>query len=160
MSDLSGHQTLILMRHGDASFNAPSDEERPLTDRGTGEVLSVIEQCRHELAGADAVYCSAFLRARQTAHLVTTESGKSPAVVNDLIVPSGEISEVSDWLLNCSERTVVVVTHQPFVGRFFDWFGGYPEGRYVFGTANLAIVTYPIVAAGCADLDRFVQPQY
>ena len=158
MIEASVNKQLILMRHGDASYQASSDSERPLTRHGIGEVAKVALTNTERLSSVQRLYNSPYLRAKQTARVLTENHITSASTELPIVTPSGSIKEFSEWLEKQSETTLMVVTHQPFIGDFFNWFTGCEPGRYVFGTANIAALTYDVVAKDCASLEWFSHP--
>jgi len=59
-----------LVRHGQASQVAPSDEQRPLTPHGH-EMIEATAQLLHRMqARPSVIYCSPRLRAQQTAKII------------------------------------------------------------------------------------------
>jgi phosphohistidine phosphatase len=108
---------LILMRHGEAGWDAPSDHERVLTESG---IICIGEQmARYEksMATVDKVVCSSYFRARQTAALLLKACMPgADLVIDDRWSPE---SSVSDAMLALEEHWVdnlLVVTHQPLIG--------------------------------------------
>ena len=55
------------MRHGEASFDAPSDNLRPLTDKGVEQAKRVAIACKEEIGERAELWVSHLLRAQQTA---------------------------------------------------------------------------------------------
>ena len=55
------------MRHGEASFKAPTDDLRELTEQGRLKIASNIEAKKNELQDARLILSSPILRAKQTA---------------------------------------------------------------------------------------------
>lgn len=57
---------LFLMRHGEASFEAPSDRERMLTDAGRLHTTQMSNWLNDSVSAFDLVLVSPYLRAQQT----------------------------------------------------------------------------------------------
>ncbi|MCL1143577.1 phosphohistidine phosphatase SixA [Shewanella gaetbuli] len=112
---------LFLMRHGEASFDAPSDRERTLTHHGRYQSGQVGEQLNSRISQLDLVLVSPYLRAQQTWQVVSKHLPKAQkCVVLDDITPSGDPKSAADVILAYAEQykaeTVLVITHMPIVG--------------------------------------------
>ena len=57
---------LFLMRHGEASLNAPSDRERKLTDNGRIQTGDMANWLARQVSHFDLVIVSPYLRSQQT----------------------------------------------------------------------------------------------
>ncbi len=106
------------MRHGEASFNADSDINRELTDRGRKEVLSTINALVDGACVIDEVWSSPYLRAKQTAQIAVKELG-IPLNIQPRLTPDYNPAKVTDWLyqLNDSIDSVLITSHMPLVGK-------------------------------------------
>ena len=105
---------LILWRHADAEDGA-DDLRRELTAKGRKQAARVAQWLLQHLSGDFEVVASPAARAQQTAEALTkkfrTEKQLAPgASVHAILKAAG-------WLESKSERTVVVVGHQPDLGR-------------------------------------------
>lgn len=149
---------VIIMRHGEASMNAPSDEMRPLTQFGIMQSEQVGTWLANEAQSPDYVWVSPYLRAQQTWQAIKAELS-TPCEVktcND-ITPSGnaakvaklihefitelneDYSESSSQLNFASSKTLMIVSHLPLVGYLVEALCP-DEVAPMFGTANLACV--------------------
>mgnify|MGYP000392112688 FL=1 len=106
------------MRHGEASFQADSDINRALTDRGRAEVLQSIKSLIDQSCKIDSIWSSPYLRARQTAEIALSELGGS-VQVQPCLTPDYNPSKVTDWLaqLNNTVNSVLITSHMPLVGK-------------------------------------------
>lgn len=119
-----------IMRHGEASFNAPTDRERPLTKHGKqsaarqGKILG--EYCLQSQISPDKILISPYLRAQQTAeHCIAgmQAAGLTPnfaAVTEtwDEITPFGNSALVADYLHFLRKegaQHVLIISHLPLV---------------------------------------------
>jgi phosphohistidine phosphatase len=155
---------LLLMRHGEASFNAPTDAQRPLTQGGS---ISVLQQCQnptvpwHEFTN---LWASPYVRAQQTASLLLSNyTDKNHGLTLrslDCITPHGEIEQVQKFLLQQHHENVVLITHQPLIsgliGHFChaDEYMGEP-----MRPASMALLEGEVAAAGCLRLTHLFHPQ-
>lgn len=160
---------LFILRHGEAARQAPTDQERCLTERGQEELHAVLSQCRGELAGVAHMFVSPYVRAQQTSRIAAEYL--PPAVVartSELLVPEAAplklMAHLQQWRQNqASEHptlssAVLLVSHQPLVGNFLNLLCGFAVGRYSMGTSALAAVEAEVIAAGLGDLRWLRQP--
>ena len=61
---------LLLMRHGKASFNAPTDAQRPLTQSGSAAVIKQSHKAAVPWHEFTRLWASPYVRAQQTANLL------------------------------------------------------------------------------------------
>jgi phosphohistidine phosphatase len=61
---------LYFMRHGEASDDAPTDELRPLTEKGRERIKFAAKALRRINVTLDTIYASPRVRAQQTASLI------------------------------------------------------------------------------------------
>lgn len=105
---------LILWRHADAEDGA-DDLRRELTAKGRKQAARVAQWLLQHLSEDFEVVASPAARAQQTAEALTkkfkTEKQLAPGA------PVHAILKAAGWLDSKSERTVVVVGHQPDLGR-------------------------------------------
>jgi phosphohistidine phosphatase len=105
---------LILWRHADAEDGA-DDLRRQLTAKGREQAARVAQWLLQHLPGDFEVVASPAARAQQTAEALTrkfkTEKQLAPGA------PVHAILKAAGWPGNKSDRTVVVVGHQPDLGR-------------------------------------------
>ena len=148
---------LLLMRHGEAGFNATTDAQRPLTQRGS---RSVIQQGLdlmvpwHEFT---RLWTSPYVRAQQTAALLLQNYAYKNHSLNlqtlDCITPHGEINQVQNFLLEQQHEGIVLITHQPLVSGLI---GHFCHSDKHLGEpmlpASMALLEGEVAAAGCLKL--------
>src|SRR5574341_326486 len=103
---------LILWRHADAEDGAP-DLERRLTKKGRKQAARVADWLRERLPEDYELVSSPAARAKETA-----EALSSKMRIDDTLAPGASpaaIVKASGW--PHGERTVVIVGHQPDLGR-------------------------------------------
>ena len=66
---------VYLCRHGEAVAQAPTDAERPLTERGRLEVMALWQRLREEGVTVDRLIASPYRRAQQTALCIARAYG-------------------------------------------------------------------------------------
>ncbi|WP_137221733.1 phosphohistidine phosphatase SixA [Shewanella sp. MEBiC00475] len=112
---------LFLMRHGEASFDAPSDKERKLTETGRIETELMANWLAKQVSHFDLVIVSPYLRAQQSWQEVSTHLPEPRKwVVDDDVVPSGDPKIAVDIILAYAEQykadNVLVISHMPILG--------------------------------------------
>lgn len=159
---------LYILRHGEAHPIAASDQQRELTEQGrlqTKKLAQVVDTLGIKV---NAVFASPYIRAQQTAELVSATFGVNQIHNCDLITPDGDPQSVINWLarqyevnskqyeVNSKQQSILLVTHQPFAGSLIATFvngsGRYDSSIPPMMTSSLAHLTMDLCAAGCADL--------
>lgn len=113
---------LFLLRHAEASYDAPTDEARELTPRGE---QSVARLCRHlkakPFAGLPFIVHSGLVRARQTAELFRDElSLDVPLRVWSGLTPEDDPCALAERLW-ASEEDLMLVGHNPHLTLLAAW---------------------------------------
>lgn len=119
---------LYIIRHGDAlpAQAMSADAIRPLSEQGEAEVTASAQWLRQRLheQGAqqlDWLLVSPYVRARQTAAVLTSVVPAAKQQQNDSITPDGHAEQVMDWLLaqlsqqQQQAQHIAVVSHMPLV---------------------------------------------
>jgi len=140
---------IYLMRHGDASYQAPHDDLRQLTDKGRDRIQWNISQKRDELSLVEAFFTSPILRAKQTSELGCALLGRKDAisVVSWLIhesKPSRAIQELSQLKVN----SALLFSHQPFASHFVESLCQLQPGEIQMNTASIVAIDADPIAAG------------
>lgn len=147
---------LFVLRHGNAEMNAATDAQRQLTERGIGETRAILT-ASESLAEVTTIIASPYVRAQQTAAIAARHLTLD-VTTSDLLVPHARIESVVEMLESYGDETLLLVSHQPFVGHFVDWLADLDPGRHVMGTSALAELNVGVLARGCADLLSLKQP--
>jgi len=151
---------LFVMRHGQAESIAPTDEQRSLTELGKAEVGAVARQHLSHIQ-FDQVYVSPYLRAQQSWQAIQNagvEFQQQETV--DWITPDTSPQKAADQLLErtANAQTVLLVCHQPFVGRFTTLLcDGHDHGMPI-ATGGLVTMDTEVIARQCATLNTIVSP--
>lgn len=106
---------LYLVQHGQAEPKQV-DRERPLTATGRTEVLRVAEQLRSAGVTVSAVEHSGKTRAEQTAAILSRALAEGALARRDGIAPNDPVAPLVAAASEL-ERDLMVVGHQPFMGR-------------------------------------------
>ncbi len=148
---------MFLLRHGEAQLFADSDPQRALTSAGYHQTTEILTQSKVELQAVTKIIASPYVRAQQTAELVS-EFLELPIETNELLTPEGSVAKVSELIDQYHQEVPLLVTHQPLVGSFVDWICGLAPGRHMMGTSALACVQADVVAGSCGELQWLHQP--
>ncbi|OZY85078.1 phosphohistidine phosphatase SixA [Cellvibrio mixtus] len=146
---------IYVLRHGQAEAQISSDDARRLTPTGIIETEAVLASRVSLLAGVAEIWASPLVRAQQTAQLARQYLPGIPLQTTALLVPESEPEQLIDWLYQREAEgveSILLVSHQPLVGRLLALLCGKPEGFYPMGTSSLAAITLHPVAAGLGDL--------
>jgi len=154
---LSGEESEVIMdlfflRHGEAEIRAASDPERRLTPLGENDVQSVIEARSKALAGIELIVTSPYRRARQTAKIAAQCLGfGQELLVTEALEPGGDPQTLFRFINSLNVDSVLLVTHQPFVGKVLSLLSGDTVWLST-GTANLVALKTQALAPGFADV--------
>ena len=116
---------LILWRHADAEEGTP-DLERRLTPKGRKQAAHVAAWLKQRLPGRYALLASPAVRAQQTAEALGERIKTVPALAPG--ASPRQIVEAAGWPER--EGTVVVVGHQPDLGRAAAWLVSGTQGGW------------------------------
>jgi phosphohistidine phosphatase len=103
---------LVLWRHADAEVG-PSDLKRELTEKGRKQAKGVAKWLRPRLEGKWEILVSPAVRARQTADAL--ERDYNICLTLGPLETEDALLREATWPVN--ERNVIVVGHQPTLGR-------------------------------------------
>lgn len=149
---------IYILRHGDASYQAPSDAERALTDRGKSETHTLLSQQLSNIERPCRVISSPYRRAQETAAIAAEHLSVGSVDTWDCLQPSGHIQHVLNGLEAIASSNVMLVSHQPLVGQLINQFAALEPGRYSMGTSALAALSVEELLPGCMDLLWLRQP--
>ena len=107
---------LYLMQHGEAKTKE-ENPERPLTERGKGDVEGVTAFITHARIQIDQIRHSGKRRAEDTANIVARHLRAQEAVVavSDMN-PNDDVEPLAEALYS-EKQSVMLVGHLPFLGR-------------------------------------------
>ncbi|GGK82870.1 phosphohistidine phosphatase SixA [Amphritea balenae] len=106
---------LVLLRHGEAGFDAISDEQRSLTANGRLRLEQMLEQHCGLLDDVERAVHSPYLRTCQTAELVN-QYRETELQALSLLTPESSAAAVIEWLALQPDQALLLVTHQPLIG--------------------------------------------
>lgn len=113
---------LYLLRHAEAEALSPSglDADRALTGAGQKRMKAVGRAIARLETGFDAVLVSPLLRAKETAGFVTSACRfEGEAIVTESLLPGSDPQLLLEELSASEWRTVLLVGHEPHLGRLF-----------------------------------------
>ncbi|MCU1716944.1 phosphohistidine phosphatase SixA [Pseudomonas sp. 5P_3.1_Bac2] len=147
---------LWLLRHGEAEPTRTLDEARCLTAYGRQQA----RQAAALLASRSVplMLVSPYVRAQQTADEVCAQLDfKGQRLSVPWLTPDSEVRQVLSELDAYPQAELLLVTHQPLVGSLAGWLlHGHRQQPLAMGTASLAELDGPALAAGLMDLTRVV----
>lgn len=148
---------IFVLRHGEAEHPKGRDADRNLTEKGIRETRNILSSCHAELQQCSRILASPFVRAQQTAALVS-ELLELPVNTTELLTPDCGLLPLMDFLSTQERETPILVSHQPLVGNLVNWLCSEPHGRHFMGTSALALLDAEVLAKGCGDLLWLRQP--
>lgn len=119
-----------VMRHGEAGFNAKTDNQRTLTEKGENMAFEqgkwLGKRLKNQGVGLDKILVSPYVRTQQTYHklvegLQAVDFMQSFANLTETwegITPSGSPEVVTDYLAflrDEGEKNVLIISHLPLV---------------------------------------------
>ncbi|GAA0319715.1 phosphohistidine phosphatase SixA [Psychrobacter aestuarii] len=149
---------IILMRHGQAAHDAPTDSERPLTTFGEAQALETGEYLAAKYT-PELLIVSPYLRAQQSAAKVSACFDALPSLTQDNITPEDDARAALNTLAQYDDNEcMVVVCHMSIVAHIAGLLTGeYPES---FELAEARVFETDFVMMGMAtECDRFVPTQ-
>ncbi|MBZ2168008.1 MULTISPECIES: phosphohistidine phosphatase SixA [Marinobacter] len=146
---------LFVMRHGEAGWNT-IDQQRELTEIGRHQVAAVAAQVAESEWRPELIWCSPYVRARQTAAIVS-EILNCPVDEREFLTPDDDPGACLDALLEAQEWPLMLVSHMPFVGSLSTLLVDGHRHGIPFMTSQAVLLDVPVVGPGCADLkDQFL----
>lgn len=142
---------LYLARHGEAAYGHP-DESRTLTDWGNKQTQANYRHCAPRfdvpLAG---IVSSPLVRARQTAAiaLVNLPTTAVELLISPQLHPETPVADTCAMLAQQTAWPLLLVAHQPLIGKLLAWFCDDSDLRYQVNTSSLfALEMIAIVRGG------------
>lgn len=149
--------TIFILRHGQAEAQITIDEVRQLTDKGRSDTARIVQARLADLPLAQ-IWASPLVRAQQTAEIAASYFPRLKIQTSDLLVPEANPQVLMNWLgeLNAqfigTDRSILLVSHQPLVGALVNRLCGTPDDYYPMGTSSLAAIRAQVIAADMGDL--------
>jgi len=144
---------LYLLRHADAETPAPTDDERPLSEKGHTQARKVAKFCETHEMRASLVLASPLRRAHETAQAVFAAFRAELRVVPWLasgMHPQAALEELRAYR---GEDSVVLVGHEPDFSQFAAYLLGLPTNNAIhIRKASLTLLELDVFRAGAASL--------
>lgn len=154
---------LLVLRHGEAEsfLSAGCDSARRLTEFGRQQIqMSLAELNRSHLV-PEIILASPYVRAQQSAEYAKTAYPDAKFQTWDTLVPESSVADLCELLCAQDQKTILLVSHQPFVGTLLSYLCGQAPGRYSMDTASLACLysESDLWAEGLSDLQWLYHPR-
>jgi len=147
---------LFILRHGQAEPQSTTDEARNLTAQGRADVAAITGSSLIDLHLINEIWASPLVRAQQTAQIVQEvlhAQGQYVAIkTTPLIIPDGDVVGLFEALQSSSAQSILLASHQPFVGDLLDRLCGQASGFHPMNTSSLACVDVSVAADGLGIL--------
>ena len=148
---------IFILRHGQAESQITTDEARKLTGKGRLDTTKVMRGRLADLQSLTQIWASPLVRAQQTAEIAAGFFSHLEIQTTDLLVPEADPLALMNWLdgvctKNDPDQSILLVSHQPLVGRVLNALCGKPEDYYSMGTSSIAAISAQVIAADMADL--------
>lgn len=134
------------MRHGQASFDAPSDEDRNLDSIGRAQVENASSLVTFT---SDKILVSPYSRAQQTLEIFN-ESRQFSVEQSQLITPEANIKTLIDHLTMREEQSLMIIAHNPLLSYLANQLT--LEDRFSLDTASIVHLQGEVIAVGCMNL--------
>ncbi len=159
---------LYLLRHaiaverGTRKFN--DDFDRPLTTEGEKKLRRVVKAMRSLEISFDVILSSPYVRARETAEIVTSELGLGKKLeLMEALGVDGSAQELIQSLRtrNLAEKSVLLVGHEPYLSLLIGLLTtGTSRSTVIMKKAGLCKLLVANLRAGrCAKLEWFLAPR-
>jgi len=149
---------LFVLRHGEASYAAASDDERELTPAGIAQTAEIIMRQQEFIPNDIVVFSSSLIRAKQTADIVCDLCSLQPATIWDDLRPESSLERLLKKLQKLDAKNILLVSHQPLVGGMINSLAALAPGQHVMGTSALAHLSGNDILPACLDLQWLRQP--
>jgi phosphohistidine phosphatase len=153
---------IFLLRHGQAELQKTTDDARELTEKGRADIAKAVTLSLRDLMALKQVWVSPLIRAQQTAKIVTTILGEQGVNLllhtTELLLPEASPAELLNALNAEKIESILLVSHQPLLGRTIDLLSDKANAYSPMFTSSLAHFECRECAprAGCLDWLRHV----
>lgn len=152
---------IFVMRHGHAERRAATDAQRPLSDLGKQEVLTIAPALQNY--PYLRLLVSPYVRAVQTADLVQQLLEDKRTIIHreslDCLTPESDPQLAVDYLAQTKPADTLIVAHQPLVGCLVQWMvEGVMGAGPGYSTAAIGHLEAELAGPGLATFKGFLQP--
>ncbi len=134
----------VFVRHGEASWDAPSDSQRRLTLVGEHHAGLAANWLADQWQ-PDLLIHSPFTRARQTADIFLSRFPGLQRQRSDRLQPDVSLAELEALMLAADTERLLLIGHNPQLSRALRWFCG-DDIDEVMAPASMALIDTPVVA--------------
>ena len=150
---------LFIGRHGEASFDAPSDRQRSLTENGMNSTRSLIQNCAQQLNTIHTLWSSELVRAQQTAAIYADILGLDVTRQRFLAPESDSATVIRKLSALEGDSAIAIVSHQPLVGELVSLIcHGHPYEAHPFVPSELVHIECEVVGLGLGQLKQHWRP--
>jgi phosphohistidine phosphatase len=153
---------LYLIRHSIAEHISidKKDFDRELTEEGKSVIKKTSSACKSFVKNIDAVLTSPFIRAIQTAEIISENLQERSNIIKDNLLGTGcKTADLIDILKTLEYKNVVVVGHQPDLSIHLNNFCGTGSFNLAFPPASLAKIEFDnSIKYGKGRLIFFIPP--
>jgi phosphohistidine phosphatase len=143
---------LFIARHGQASFDAASDQERPLTKIGIDQTKELIQGNLPALQEVETIWSSTLVRAKQTASYYA-DALDLDVQVKSFLTPDSAVQLVLKRLHSFEGKSLLIVSHQPLVGELVSLLTeGNVYRAHPYGTSEVVVLECELPEAGLANI--------
>lgn len=112
----------IAMEQDEFAESGESDDRRPLTKRGVKRMQQVADGLRRIVKTVDHLATSPYVRAVETAEIVSDAFGSEPAEICAALVPDIPFEEFEEWArAHANDQVLGIVGHEPHLGALVTW---------------------------------------
>lgn len=143
---------VLLIRHGEASWDAASDMERRLTPRGESQLLAAGAWLAEQQWQPDQIWVSPYRRAQQSADIVAQGWRARRRSIASLS-PDAALTELESLLETFVGERLVLIGHNPLLSTAVaSWHGDAPASYWGLQPASMALLTGALFSSGTASL--------
>ncbi|MGJ8687198.1 MAG: SixA phosphatase family protein [Spongiibacteraceae bacterium] len=143
---------ILLIRHGESSWDAPTDMERRLTERGIAAVNAARDWLQNGQWQPDMLWASPYYRAIETAGILNRD-WQLPTERKASLSPDAGFGELEAMLDATEVKRLLLVGHNPLFSNCVNrWHSAKPESYWGMQPASMALMEADVLAPGCANL--------
>lgn len=163
---------LVLCRHGLAmekdkfALYRKDDSLRPLVAKGRERTEQTAKALRRWDTEFDLIVSSPYLRARQTAEILSQALKVSNVFESQALTPMASPQEFADWLKTHADECmqVLAVGHEPQLSLFASWCLSGQENSFIdlkkSGLISLEVKSFSRLRPGEAQLEYLLSPKH
>ncbi len=148
---------IFLVQHADA-VPKEADAERPLSEKGKAQAKRAADFLKKIPFYPDIILHSDKKRSIETAEVICFALGGVRMELRERMGPNDDIAAIQSEI-TASKKSIMVVGHQPFLGKLASALLGAVDGRQVVDIANAS----PLILARAGDafvVDTYFKNEY